>query len=107
YVLARFEYPGLRVPVLRVAGVRSIIGFGSAPAPLVEEEINTIRILVNSSFPVRPWPFLQAGQRVRIDHGPLRGVEGIILEQKDEWRMVVSITLLKRAVSVVLDRSVM
>src|ERR1700728_417024 len=68
YVFARFEYPARRVPVLRVAGVRSIVGLG---------------------------------------HGPLRGVEGIILEQKDEWRMVVSVELLQRSISVLLDRSVL
>ena len=107
YVFARFEYPGRRVPVLRVAGVRSIVGFGNAPTPLAEEEINTIRTLVNSTFPVRPWPFLRTGQRVRIGHGPLRGVEGIVLQQKDEWRMVVSVELLQRSISVVLDRSVL
>lgn len=107
YVFARFEYPARRVPVLRVAGVRSIVGFGHAPSPLAEEEIDTIRTLVSSTFPVRPWPFLRAGQRVRIDHGPLRGVEGVILEQRDEWRMVVSVELLQRSVSVVLDRSVL
>jgi transcription antitermination factor NusG len=107
YVFARFEYPARRVPVLRVAGVRSIIGFGHYPSPLPEEEIGTIRTLVSSSFPVRPWPFLHEGQRVRVEHGPLRGVEGIVLEQKDEWRMVVSVELLQRSVSVLLDRSVL
>jgi transcription antitermination factor NusG len=107
YVFARFEYPARRVPVLRVAGVRSIVGFGHAPSALAEEEINTIRTLVNSSFPVRPWPFLREGQRVRIEHGPLSGVEGIILGQKDEWRMVVSVELLQRSISVLLDRSIL
>jgi transcription antitermination factor NusG len=107
YVFARFEYPARRVPVLRVAGVRSIVGFGNPPTPLAEEEICTIQTLVNSTFPVRPWPFLRTGQRVRIEHGPLRGVEGIILEQKDEWRMVVSVELLQRSISVLLDRSVL
>jgi transcription antitermination factor NusG len=107
YVFARFEYPGRRVPVLRVAGVRSIVGSGHAPSPLADEEIDTIRTLVSSTFPVRPWPCLRAGQRVRIAHGPLSGVEGIILEQKDEWRMVVSVELLQRSVSVELDRSVL
>jgi transcription antitermination factor NusG len=107
YVFARFEYPARRVPVLRVAGVRSIVGAGHAPSPLAEEEIGTIRTLVSSAFPVRPWPFLRVGQRVRIAHGPLSGVEGVILQQKDEWRMVVSVELLQRSVSVVLDRSVL
>jgi transcription antitermination factor NusG len=93
--------------VLRLAGVKSIVGFGSAGSPVVKEEIEAIRTLVSSGFPVRPWPFLRAGQRVRLSHGPLRGVEGIILEQKDEWRMVVSIELLQRSISVLLDRSVL
>jgi transcription antitermination factor NusG len=107
YVFARFEYPARRVPVLRVTGVQSIIGYGNVPCPLGEEEIRNLRTLIDSHFPVRPWPFLRAGQRVRIEHGPLRGVEGIILDQKDDWRMVVSIELLQRSVSVLLDRSVM
>jgi transcription antitermination factor NusG len=107
YVFAKFEYPALRVPVLRIAGVNSIVGYGNEPSALAEEDIGAIRTLVNSSFPVRPWLFLRTGQRVRIEHGPLRGVEGIILEQKDEWRLVVSIELLQRSVSVLLDRSVL
>jgi transcription antitermination factor NusG len=105
YVFARFEYPAQRVPVLRVVGVRSVIGSGAGGTPLPESEINAIQILVNSSFPLRPWPFLQAGNRVRVEHGPLRGVEGTILEQKDEWRMVVSVELLQRSVAVLLDRA--
>src|ERR1700691_203741 len=107
YVFARFEYPARRGPVLRVARVRSIVGFGHARSPLAEEEIGTIRTLVSSTFPVRPWPFLRAGQRVSIEHGPLRGVEGIVLKQRDEWRMIVSVELLQRSVSVLLDRSVL
>jgi transcription antitermination factor NusG len=107
YVFARFAYPSQRVPVLRLPGVRSIVGLGSAPIPLADDEIGTIQTLVNSVFPVRPWPFLHAGQRVRIEHGPLRGVEGIILQQKDEWRMVVSVELLQRSISVLVDRSVL
>jgi transcription antitermination factor NusG len=107
YVFARFEYPATRVPVLRVAGVRSLVGFGSTPTPLAEEEIGTIRALAGSVFPLRPWPFLRAGQRVRVEHGPLRGVEGFILEQKDEWRMVVSIELLQRSIAVLVDRSML
>jgi transcription antitermination factor NusG len=105
YVFARFEYSALRIPVLRVPGVRSIAGFSSAGSAVADEEISSIRALMKSGFPVRPWPFLRAGQRVRVRYGPLCGVEGIVLEQRDEWRMVVSIELLQRSVSVLLDRS--
>ncbi len=105
YVFARFAHPNQRVPVLRVPGVRSIVGMGSSPIGVPDEEIHAVQTLVNSVFPVRPWPFLKAGQRVRVEQGPLRGVEGIILQQKDEWRMVVSVELLQRSISVAIDRS--
>ena len=107
YVFARFQYPEERVRVLRVTGVRSIVGLGHAACAVPEEEINGIRMVANSGFRVRPWPFLRTGQRVRVEHGPLRGVEGIIVEQKDDWQMVVSVEMLQRSIAVVLDRSVM
>jgi transcription antitermination factor NusG len=105
YCFARFRYPEQRVPVLRVAGVRSIVGFAGVPTALPEEEIESIRTLVNSELSVQPWPFLRAGQKVRIEHGPLKGVEGVVVQRKDEWRMVVSVEILQRSVSVLVDRS--
>ena len=87
--------------------MKSIVGFGNEPLALADTEIESVRTLVASGFPVRQWPFLRAGQKVRVEHGPLRGTEGIIVSQKDEWMMVVSIELLQRSVAVLLDRSVL
>ena len=52
-----------------------------------------------------PWPFLQIGQRVRIAYGPLAGVEGIVARAEDgRSRVVVSVTMLQRAVAAEIDR---
>jgi transcription antitermination factor NusG len=75
--------------------------------PISDGEIASLRGLLASGFPVLQWPFLREGQRVLVEHGPLRGVEGVIVSQKDEWAMVVSIELLQRSVAVQLDRSVL
>jgi len=107
YVFARFDPKKLRVPVLRLGGVKSIVGFGAEPLALADGEIESVRALVNSGFPVQQWPFLRAGQKVRVERGPLRGTEGVIVSQKDAWMMVVSIELLQRSVAVLLDRSVL
>jgi hypothetical protein len=40
---------------------------------------------------------------VRIESGPLRGVVGILNRFKDNYRLVVSITLLHRSVAVEID----
>jgi transcription antitermination factor NusG len=93
------------MPILRLGGVKSIVGFGGDPMALADAEVESVKSLVSSGFPVRQFPFLRAGQRVKVEHGPLRGAEGVIVSQKDEWMMVVSIELLQRSVAVVLDRA--
>lgn len=103
YVFSRFPFHN-RVPILRVPGVRSVVSARNAPAPVRDEEIEAIRGIVASGLPVQPWPCLKTGQRVLIDSGPLRGIEGTLTQFKRTWHVVVSLELLNRAVAVELDR---
>jgi transcription antitermination factor NusG len=103
YVFCRFA-EHQRAQVLAAPGVRSIVGFGGKMAAVDEAEIGAIRTMMDSGHPVGPWPYLRAGQRVRIEAGPLRGVEGILLEAKGAWRVVVSVSLLQRSVAVEIER---
>jgi len=103
YVFARFPYVD-RVPVLRIPGVISVVGFGGGPIPVDDNEIDTIKKLLSSNLPLAPWPFPKVGQRVQIEGGCLRGLEGILLKMKDHWRVIVSIQLLRRSVAVEIDR---
>ena len=59
---------------------------------------------MDAGLPVQPWPFLNIGQRVVVEAGPLTGAEGIVVEMKKEYGLVVSITMLQRAVAVEVDR---
>jgi len=60
--------------------------------------------MAQSGLLVTPWPFLQVGQQVIIERGPLEGVEGILEQVKGKFRLVVSICLLQRSVSTEVDR---
>ena len=103
YVFARFPFR-LRVPVLNTPGVLSVITFGKQPAPVPDHEIAAIQAMVASGLPVHPWPYLKCGQPVRIRRGPLNGLEGILLQFKGSWRVVVSVNLLQRSVAAEVDR---
>jgi transcription antitermination factor NusG len=81
-----------------------IVGSGTKPEPVDDDEIASIRTIALSGRPVQPWPFLSSGQRIRIEAGPLVGAEGIFLRVKNEYHLIVSITLLQRALSVVVER---
>lgn len=91
-----------RVPALSAPGAMSFVGIGTCPAPIPEGEIESLKTLINS-FQVKPWPFLRLGQKVRIEKGPLSGVEGVIEAFRSGYRIVVSIELLQRSVAAELE----
>lgn len=103
YVFCRF-HPNRRLPILTAPGVVDVVGFGKVPAPIPEEEIERVRRMVQSGVLVTPFPFVEVGQTVLIERGPLAGLEGILAEVKGKCRLVVSINLLKRSVSAEVDR---
>ena len=104
YVFCRFN-PLNRLPILMVPGVVQVVGCGRTPIPIDDTEIAPIQAAVKSGFPSEPWPFLQIGQRVSIEFGPLRGLEGVLLELKGHHRLVLSVTLLRRSVAVQVDKA--
>jgi transcription antitermination factor NusG len=103
YVFCQFDQ-NKRLPILMTPGIVGVVGPGHRPEPVDDTEIDSIRTLALSGRPVQPWPFLRSGQRVRLQAGPLMGAEGIFLRVKDEYHLIVSITLLQRAVSVVVEK---
>ncbi len=103
YVFCRFNVTH-RLPILQAPGVVTLVGFGTSPIPIPDEEIQAVRAMVQSGLHVQPYPFLRAGQKIRIDRGPLSGVEGVVVELKKHFRLVASVSLLQRSVSVEIDR---
>ena len=102
YVFCQFDRMN-RLPILTVPGIVHIVGIGRSPMPVDDTEIASIQAAVKSGLPSQPWPFLEAGDKVRIERGPLSGVEGILLGFRGQQRLVLSITLLQRSVGVLVD----
>jgi transcriptional antiterminator NusG len=103
YVFCQFD-SNKRLPILMTPGVVGVVGRGSRAEPVDDTEIASIRTVALAGGSVQPWPFLRLGQRIRLQAGPLAGAEGFFLRVKDEYHLVVSITLLQRGVSVVIEK---
>jgi transcription antitermination factor NusG len=104
YVFCRFDAHN-RLPILITPGVIAVVGRGKVPLPVDDNEISAIRTIVTAGFRPEPWPFLEVGQRVRIEAEPLSGLEGILLSFKGGSRIVLSVSLLRRSVALEIDRS--
>jgi transcription antitermination factor NusG len=81
YIFCRFD-PADRLRVLTAPGVVDLVGFGKTPERIPDEEIERVRRMVESGLLVSPHPFLNVGQTVLIERGPLTGMEGILVEVK-------------------------
>jgi transcription antitermination factor NusG len=89
---------------LTIPGVNAIVGVGQNFLPVQQSELDAIRTVLKSGAFCEPWPFLEAGQPVRVEYGPLAGSEGLVMMVKNTYRLVISINMLQRSVAVEIDR---
>lgn len=89
-----------RVEVLRVPGVLRLLGAGSGGMPIPDEQIESVRTLVDQNLPWTSHPFLKTGQRVRVRSGALEGVEGIFVKRSGADTLVISVDAIQRSISV-------
>ena len=101
YVFVRID-PRERVRVLEVPGVVSLVGFGRTLAPLPDFEIEALRSGLGKRK-IEPHPYLVIGERVRIKAGPMRGMEGVLVRKKNNFRVVLALDVIMQSVAVEVD----
>jgi len=92
-----------RIDVLRTPGVCWLVCNAGVPAALADNEIADLRRLTENPGNLQPHVFLNCGDRVRVAKGPLAGLEGILVREKNNHRVVLSVELLQQSASVEVD----
>ena len=93
-----------RVRVLRRPGVVRFVGTSQGPIPLAAHEIDHVRKLMENKVSCVLHPYLQAGQKVRVRNGALRGVEGILVHGAgNDTNLVLSVSLIQRSLSIQIE----
>lgn len=104
YLFVRMEIRE-RLRVLQIPGVVRLVGFHGSPVPMPQEDIDCIRAFLDRGWRAEPHPYLQAGRRARVVHGPLAGMQGIVVRRKNRSRLVLSFDLIQRSMAIELDES--
>jgi len=92
--------------VLKVKGVvRLLSSVPGEPDPIPDEQIISLKKLIENKEELDPYPYLDKGQRVRIKGGPLSGVEGILVEKLGKHMLVLSVDVLRQGVALTIDAS--
>lgn len=90
--------------ILATPGVNRIVSFGGKPCPVADEDIATLQAMARDGVDPRPFPYLAHGQRVRIiQQGALFGIVGILTQVKNRARLVVSVDMIAKSISIEID----
>jgi len=104
YVFVRIPRAN-KLRVLQTQGVVNILGDTRGPSPVPEDQIESIKKLVDSGLKYDPYPYLVKGMRVKIRSGPLKDVEGILLERRNQHLLVLSVDLIQQSAALQIDIS--
>ncbi len=94
-----------KLEVLRTPGVAGFVGNSRGPAPIPEEEIESVRSVMFAGAECSTLPLLTAGDRVRMVRGPLAGLQGSLLRFGSKCQLVVSIDIIHRSVAVTVSET--
>ena len=69
----------------------------------LRSDLAQVRHLIEAEAPLTVEKRLQPGDRVRVRHGALKGLEGTILRRQKATRLLVAVNYLQQGVSVEID----
>jgi transcription antitermination factor NusG len=94
-----------RYRVLNIPGAVRFVCVNGQAEPVPEYQIQAVRRFLEANISIDPYPYVQVGQRVEIIAGPLKGIQGILVQKKGRFRFVLKVDLIQQAISVEVDAS--
>ncbi len=92
--------------ILKAKGVVRLLGNAPGePEPVPDEQILSLRKIIEAKTELDPYPYLREGQLVRIKKGPLAGVEGILVEKAGQHKLVLSVDILRQSTALTINAS--
>jgi transcription antitermination factor NusG len=97
--------PDAELRVRKVPGIVDFVGNRNGLSVIPEVEIQNVRALLSSGTGCTACPFMKAGDRVRIVNGALAGIVGLFIRSGARFRVVVSVEIIQRSISVEVSAS--
>jgi transcription antitermination factor NusG len=92
------------VNILKTPGAVSILRNSEGPLPIPQYQIDNLKRMLGACAPLSIHPYLKEGDWVRVVRGPMTGCMGILIRQNPKkGRLVVSVDIIHKSVSVELD----
>lgn len=70
---------------------------------MLVSDLRAIKRLIDTERPLTPEARIEPGQPVRVRSGPLRGLEGTVVQRRGEERLLVAVRFLNQGASIELE----
>lgn len=93
--------------IKKTEGVVNILGNNGLPQQVPREQISSVQKIIEAGIDPMPHPYLNAGDKVVVIDGPLKGAIGIFKRFNDKkGTLVISVDLLGRSLAAEVDNAV-
>jgi transcription elongation factor/antiterminator RfaH len=105
YIFVRTDLsPVEHLEILKTIGAVSLIGNRKGPVAVPDENIDSLKIMVNSDATVVTGNIINKGEKVIVVYGPFAGLTGVFARYKGQGRVVVNIDALGQSASVEINQ---
>ena len=103
YCFAKFSLKDKTI-ITSQPGVANIVHFKNQYIPIQDGVINSLKILLKNKVKIDFHPYLNIGDKILVKEGPLKGLEGYIVEKRNKnVTLVISIEAIASSVKCVVD----
>ena len=103
YCFAKFELHK-KLAAVRQPGVVGVVHFKEQYIPVPESVIQSLKILTEKGVKLDPCPYIKVNDTVVVTKGPLKGVEGLVVEKRNKnTTLVISVEAIGSAVKCLVD----
>ena len=103
YVFTRIPLQLERVNVIQTYGAVNFAGIGGKISSIPDVQMYWLNQVFSKNQEFEIESIFPVGQRVRVSHGPWRGIEGVIQEMRASTKLIVWMDALMQGVSVQID----
>ena len=105
YIFVRTDLrPVEHLEILKTIGAVRLLGNRKGPVSVPEENIDSLKIMVNCDATVVTGNIIKKGEKVIVVYGPFAGLTGIFVRYKGQGRVVVNIDTLGQSASVEINQ---
>ncbi|MEC8839371.1 MAG: UpxY family transcription antiterminator [Candidatus Neomarinimicrobiota bacterium] len=99
YVFANIEIKE-NIYVLQTIGVNKIVKFQEKISIIPDQVIDNIKNIIEGEYNVEKADYFIKGDEVRVVSGPLKGLDGVVLDSRGTNKVIIKIEAIQQAFSV-------